>query len=234
MYKVILINQLQAGFVLEEAKRELSERVKLTESQLEKILSFPDYAVLRTEKRDLATRVVSMIHNCGFSAEIISDSEVFTSNQSVHVEKNAGWIGTEWLHRSVSVRSGKIGGVQSLVVLSLLLSALLIALMMTGKPTLDAAADYALESLLVSGQPVAPDLQTKFARADIRICFQEKVRSWDSKHYDLYVESLKRVREMRHQEDQLKVYQAGLERDYPSVAAAIHAALTCPKEFMLN
>lgn len=239
MYKVVLINQLQGGFVLEEAKGLLAEKVKLTETQLEKILSSPDYAVLRTEKRDLANRVASMIHNCGFSAEVISNRATDESHEDLSWSQPRQGIKSSLLAAVESIYlqvAGTFKKERSLVVVaaSALLLAVSSAAGLLSLPTLDDAADYALDSILLSGEPVSADLLTRFARQDIRACFNERVHAWNPDNYEQYVESLNRMRQMRGQEGQLYAYQRAVEKKHPGVMPVLIAGLACPEEFMVN
>ncbi len=242
LYQVLLINQVRGGVVPEKARHDLASRVQLSQSQLEKVLSSSSYAVLKTDKIELANKTVRMIESCGFVAELITPNVgsggLCTPPQKPAWGSESGSVtALQTIAERVYAHSLRwLKGVRQSVLVTVLLTLALLSWFLTtplmNRPTLEDAADHALDHILFSGNPVAPDLLTRFARSEIRVCFAEKAPNWKPAYYSPYVEALSQAHQLQQQGGTLYPFTVELEREQPALAPLIEAALTCPEKFI--
>ncbi len=237
LYKVTLIRQVQPEYTFEYAVQRLLERVQLSEAQLSKILSASNYTVIRTGDRELADRVARMIQSTGFYATLttIQPAETPTAAAAPPAAPATPTApGTSWripqLMRPLQQAAWQV---RAALALPILLLALYPLSGQFGHATLEDAAEYALDRLLLSGKARSPDLQTSFARESIRACFVRKVQRWERADHALFVEAVDQLYRSGSANSNAPTYPQLLAH-YPSIAAPLQAARQCPEEFLLN
>lgn len=228
-YTVNLINEVQPGYTFEYAMQQLLERVQLSETQINKILSSPSYTVVKTADRGLADKVARMIQNTGFTATIATAPPVVESEESPAVTKSEEAVAADIQPLLSRLKSLSKPLLTAVTILTLLIATYLLSALLK-QPTLEDAADHALDHLLLSDHRVAPDLYTDFARERIQACFKRRVTSWDPIHYERYTQAIAQL----YQRDGNRPPFETLLNQYPRINSALIAAKACPKEFLLN
>ncbi len=226
LYEVSLITETLHGTALIDAQKKLSERVGLSQKQLQKIFAHPSYVVLRTAKRELADKTMQMIQNSGFQTNLhivipssnLTPPEKHNPPSRVTTTHAAEESNTPFFNRLLRREAAPF----TAVVLVLLLS-IGYLLSPPSNTSLDHAADHALDQILQSGQSLSPDLYMRSARSEIRACFRQHVPSWKENHFKLFVEALNTTPPFNRKQ----------QARFQPVTLAIQAARECPESFRL-